>query len=174
MTFQELINKIENKIGNEVTRTTWKAKLLSVTERHAHAIRIEVLFSLLDDSFSFTRELKISEINFTDESRYNDEIVRYVKRLDDYSAGIAILKVISDPPNINNKWKGYITNLAEKNPIHSIMTVTYSTTGMTFEKEVHLRADDYISRQFINNQIDDNVIKLNIPLELPYYQNLIN
>lgn len=172
--FKDFINKIENKIGNSITRQTWSATLNGITERNNKSIKISVTFTKGD--FSFVRELKLVEQHFSEESKYNDEIVRLLKRLNDFDSAMSELTP-SDPPNITGKWKGYLTANRVVTPTHNILTFTYAQRVnqeiISFEKDVNVFAESFMSKQSINGFIKSNEDILNQPIDITYYQNLI-
>lgn len=175
MTFQEVINKIENKIGESIVRQGWTATLLSITGRRPKSIKVLIRFT--EGSFSFERELKLVDQHFDEDSKYSDEIIRQLKRLNDYSKAVIDFSVISDPPNITNKWKAYISEVVIKDPITATLVFTYvknqSGELMTFTKEYPINAESFISKQFIGDDIDRKLELLNTPIDITYYQNLI-
>lgn len=173
--FQNIANKIESKLGETIVRGQWSATLLSIVEKNSKYIKISVRFT--NGDFLFERDLKIVAEHYTKDTKFNTEIVRLLKRLNDYSDTVNQISTISSPPNITNRWKGYLTKVEVVNPIESILTFTFSRnlSGelLTFDKQFNINAESFISRQYIFDEIDRKVELLNTPLSVDFYKNLI-
>lgn len=175
--FQTVINTIESKIGKEVTRQLWTAKLLSVFDKRLRSIRILVRFS--KDNFFFDEEIKLVEQHFDKDTKYEAEIIRRLRRLNDYTNAIANIKTdVGKVPNLTAKWKVYLSNLVEVSPIQSKLTVTFikndSGDIWSFEKNLDIHVKGFISLQVINGVLSEAVDKLNEPINITYYSSLIN
>ena len=169
--FKDIIKIIEKKIGNTITRQNWTATLISIIERKQRSIKILVSFT--KDQFIFEKELKLVDQHFDEDTKYNDEIIRQLKRLNDFDQCIIDLKSQIDNPNISNKWKGFITEVIELNPIEVVIKVNYAKTGMLIERDFKICEESFITKQNYLTQIDFNVDRLNAPIQIGYYQSLI-
>ena len=175
--FKTVINVIESKVGEEVTRQLWTAKLLSVFDKRIRSIKILVRFT--KDDFIFDDEIKLVEQHFNEDTKYGAEIIRRLQRLNDYTDAISSLKAdVGKIPNLTARWKAYISNLVEMSPIESSVTVTFIKNGSgevwSFDKQMKIYANEFISLQVINRTVSDAVDKLNEPINITYYLSLIN
>lgn len=176
MTFAEFIQNVESRIGETYTaNATWTSTILSITERKQSFIRINVRFST--SGFSFERELKLHESNFDTANKLTNELERQVRRLDRYSTAISEMSVIDPLPNITNNWKGKLTRVTIISPVQATLTYSFFRnfdSAPTFiTKETNVFAESFSGKQTYNDWVDAQVLALNAPIDISYYENLI-
>ena len=174
ITIDNLVQRITNKLGESVTRQIWTATLVRIIEVKPTSIKVLVKFSTTN--FSFDKELKIVESNFDSDTKWNDEIIRQLRRLNDYTNAITqyITQSQSALPSITNNWKGAVTGVTVYNPVNSAVTVLYFRNGFAIEKQYNFSVENFnenISLADIRQQV---VHALNAPIAIEYYQNIIN
>lgn len=170
----DFVTFIESKIGTTTERQGWTATLLKITERQEKSIKILVKFET--DNFSFEEELKVYEEHFTEGVRYNDEIIRRLKRLKDYTAAITLFQE-AEAPTITTKWKGFVSNVEVISPVEAKLTVMFAVidSGELLElvHTINTSADIFVSRQQILNLIEYQIEIFNRPIDINYYRSLI-
>jgi len=170
----DFVTFIESKIGTTTERQGWIATLLKITERQEKSIKILVKFET--DNFSFEEELKLYEEHFTEGVRYNDEIIRRLKRLKYYTAAITLFQEV-EAPTITTKWKGFISNVEVISPIESKLTVTFAVidSGELLELThvINMPVAIFTDRKQILDTIAYQVEIFNRPIDINYYKSLI-
>ena len=170
----DFVTFIESKIGATTERQGWTATLLRITERQEKSIKIAVQFET--DGFSFEEELKLYEEHFAEGIRYNDEIIRRLKRLKDYSAAITVFQE-TKRPTITTRWKGFVSNVEVISPVEAKLTVTFAVidSGELLElvHTINISSEVFVSRQQILDLIAYQIEIFNRPIDINYYKSLI-
>ena len=173
--FKDFIAIVESKLGNTITRQSWSATIERIVEKNPKSIKIDVRF--FSQNYSFNQELKLVERHFDGEVKFNNEIVKFLKRLNDFTQTMSEITV-QNSPSIITKWKVYVSDKIDVNPTYTIITYTYAQRVgqeiMSFEKDAHFTAQSFISKGAINADLNYKLELLNTPIDVNYYKNLIN
>lgn len=172
--YDYLIQNVEKEIGTIITSDIWTANLESIIEKSSNCIKINVKFYIED--YYFYKELKFVYEHFYNLTLINNEIVRQLKMLNDYT--IFILDLLAkDYEIITDDW---CLRLSEKNivsPIETNLTFLFfkkTDSNVMFDKTINFTIDSYISKEYFDNVTANYLIKLNQPIDIDFYKNLIN
>ena len=175
MNFQEFTEHVESRIGEHNQVGVWDSEITEITEIGYNFLKCLITFRKED--FAFVSEYNFVEEHFKEEEDFTNEVLRLTKRLDDYTKAIEELSV-SQELEFTNVWQSKIESIFQESPITSHVVILFfketSDGHISLTKNVYITSEGFISKEWYLNNINDIVNTLNQPIDISYYQQIIN
>jgi hypothetical protein len=171
---EHLIQIVEKEIGTTITSDIWAVDLESILEKNTKYIKINAKFHIGD--YFFYKELKFVSEHFNEFIQINNEFIRQLKMLNDYTNFISNL-LEKDYEIITDDWCLRLSEYNYVSPIETYLTILFfkkTDLNTMFDKVLCLTVDSYVSKEYFDNVNTTNLIILNQPIDINYYKNLIN
>lgn len=176
--FKNKLPDFEKKIEEEVKDRLWSAKLISLKQESDMVARATILFSYND--YSFEKELKLWCEHFSKEDSLENEITRYLEKLNAYQESLTQIKdiavsMLDKTLERTEQWKAHLQTIIEDDPLTTRLVFLFYKNDMEFTKEFVILFDNYHSMDYYLNTLAEILKVLNTPIAptLEYYQNLI-